>query len=170
MKSQIEFDLLNYINRHIEPSFLKSTKLDFKNNKSGNKSIMIISTPTVWRFGDNKEKLFARFKLSDKDNYIEFPSATKSIFNEYNLTYNKQSDGYLRISISDFLDYPDTVAKSIINKAFIRCFNYPAFGCCSKFSECEEKGICVHEDMIYATVACQYKKFVEGNKNTNESF
>ncbi len=168
-KKYSETDLLLFIEKHIDSAYLKNAKLTTKNNKSNYKSITIISEPTVWRFGDSKEKLFARFCINDKNNYIAFPNVAKPILDEFNLNYFQvKSDTYLRIYINDFFEYPENVVKLIINKLFIRSFNYQAFGCCGKYKICTEKGYCVHEDLIYANAACQYKKIIENSNKENK--
>jgi len=163
-------DLITFFEKQIKPDFLKLSKLEIKENKSGYNSIVIISEPTVWRFGDTKEKLFARFSINNKNNYIAFPSSTEKIFKKHQLPYyTVKSDSWIRISINEFYYFSEKVIKEIINQLFIRAFNYPSFGCCSKYDECTKKGYCVHDDLIYANVACQYKKLIENFNKENEN-
>lgn len=164
--SYTEDDLLNFIKNHIDGNFLKYSDLIIKENKGNYKSIIIVLEPTVWRFNDTKEKAFAKFSIDSKNNYIAFPSAAKKIFDEINLKYfTVKPDTYLRIDINNFIASPEDIITKTINKLFIRTFNYPSFGCCGKYKECEEKGYCVHDDLIYANVACQYKKLIENSVN-----
>lgn len=165
-----EDELITFFEKHINPAYLKLSKLEIKNNKSGYKSIMIISEPTVWRFGDTQEKLFAKFNIVDKNNYIAFPSSTKKILNKHNLHYyTVKSDAWLRIPINEFFYFSKKAIKEIINQLFIRAFNYPSFGCCGKYKECTEKGYCVHDDLIYTNVACQYKKLIDNSNKESDN-
>lgn len=157
-----ELELLDFIKKHLEEDYAKFSKLEIKNNKGNYKSIVILTEPSVWRFNDTSEKLFAKFSMNKKSNYIAFPTSAKMIFDKFNLKYHTiKSDTYLRVDINDFLSFSDEAVCKIINKVFIKSFSFPSFGCCGKHKECTEKGYCVHSDMIYAAVACQYKKIIE---------
>ena len=51
------------------------------------------------------------------------------------------------------------MVESIFVDALVKSFAFSAFGCCSKYNECNEKLKCVHDDVLYSN-ACQHKAFL----------
>lgn len=163
---QIVDKLANIIN----PDYLSTAKLLLQVNKAEN-SIVIRIDNNPWRNGVIKgDIVFARIKSTGDNRYVNFKNKFSPLFDKLNVSSAPVSSleaqyDWMRIPLNVFLDllnHPTEELISVINSIFINSIEFPAFGCCSKFSECAQKGKCVHSDTLYST-ACQYRKLI-GNK------
>ena len=162
MNSDIEEKILMHTKKFIDPAFLDSVSLFIK--KSNTPSISFLSVkanPSPWR-SDVSEKTFAKIKLGKKSSYIAFKNTYKKDFDNTHIPYVMvKSEQLIRVTLEDFFNIDEQSMKKIANSVFFNSFNFASFGCCGKFKECQEKGLCVHPDIVYANAACQLKKHIE---------
>lgn len=171
---EIEHNVLIALGLSIHEGFLKTSNIRYadKHDKDGNireaisseyRSIVISAEPTPYRLNSNAEPLLCRVKVGAKSKYIAFAPQHREILDKYEIPYtNTASDSFLRIGLSDFF----TLASQdnfryAINEIFAAAFNFDSFGCCSRYKECSQAGKCLHDDLIYASAACQYKKHLD---------
>ncbi len=163
----IENEVLNKIISSVDKKYFDTTKIDLKENgeSSSYNSIVIVSKPTVYRQTVSSEVLLCRIKAKGKNTYISFPPTFKSIIDKLGFIYsNTESDKFLRIELEQFLSCDNNELFSrVMNEIFLKSFNFPRFGCCSRYKECSKEKKCVHPDLIYAT-ACEYRKNLENGK------
>ncbi len=177
MLSDSEKNLLQSLTLLLDERFLKSAKLRFaeKRDKSGNlreadrseyKSIVISAEPTAYRLNSTAEPLLCRVKFGKSSKYISFAPQHRKALDKYNIPYdNAASDQFLRIDLSVFFsNLLNEDLKNAINEVFAAAFSFAPFGCCSKFKECSIAGKCQHDDFIYASAACQYKKHLDNGE------
>ncbi len=159
-------EILNEIEQVIDPSYLKLSILELQNNSADYDSIVIKSPTTLYRnvLSGNKSVLFCRLKTEKKMKYFSFSSKYEKDFHLCGLeTSSIQSEpDFVRIGIDEFMNALPNIQK-LLNKIFVESFSFPSFGCCSKFKECSQEGLCIHEDLLYAT-ACMYRKNLESGK------
>lgn len=175
--SDNEKNLLHSLTLLLDERFLESAKLRFaeKRDKSGNlreadrseyKSIVISAEPTAYRLNINAEPLLCRVKFGKSSKYISFAPQHRKILEKYNIPGNgTASDQFLRIDLSVFFsNLLNENFRNAINDVFAAAFSFAPFGCCSKFKECSIAGKCLHDDFIYASAACQYKKHLDSGE------
>lgn len=171
---EIEHNVLITLGLTIHEGFLKTSNIRYANkrNKDGSireatnseyRSIVISAEPTPYRLNSNAEPLLCRVKFGAKSQYISFAPQHKKILDKHQIPYViTASDSFLRISLSDFFTLASQVNfRYAINEIFAAAFNFDSFGCCSRYKECSEAGECLHDDLIYASAACQYKKHLD---------
>ncbi len=153
-------EIIDFVKQYIDSRYRDITEISVKNSNSPDIYFIVIkSKPTPWR-SDTSDKTFSKIKLGKKSSYISFNTSYIKAFDKYSVSYSKiKSENMIRINLDDFFKIAPDVLEIIFNYIFINSFNITTFGCCGKFKECEEKGMCVHPDIIYAS-ACQYRKII----------
>ena len=163
-----EVEILNKIEQLINPLFLESSNLELSDNSSSKNSSTYKSINIIKYDSNNasvdKKYLLARIKTTGKVNYISFNSKYEYLFNHYNINYETSKDGFIRVSLSILDDYASESLSNIFDTIFLDSFNYPSFGCCSRYVECSDNKRCVHTDILYASSACMYKKNLDNGK------
>ena len=162
MMNDVEELILSIITNKIDSRYLESANLTVNENKGSVNSIVISLKPTIYRQIVANSVLFCRVKTNGKISYVGFSDKYETLFQKYNVPFQKAKDGFLRIDVSYFINNSENFSE-ILNSIFIQSFNFPAFGCCSRFKECSKEGKCVHPDIIYAT-ACSYRKNLDNGK------
>ncbi len=164
----IEISVLNKITENINPLYFETADMRVKENNenSSYNSIVIDTSPTVYRQSSPSEVLFCRVKTKGKTSYISFPPTKKAEIDKLGIEYiTTNSDDFLRIDIDKFLNLTENENfSSVMHDLFLKSFSFPKFSCCSRYKECSEQGKCVHPDLIYAT-ACDYKKNLDTGRN-----
>lgn len=90
------------------------------------------------------------------ENYI-------SLLKQNGIPFKKiKSSVDLQIEVNDFDNIPDSLLKELLLEIMEKSFAFAVFGCCSKYSDCEKAGKCLHVDTVYS-MFCQYKKIIERN-------
>lgn len=148
--------IFDYINNSLSARYKKAVILNFKESADG-KTVIIRATAkeTAWH-----QELPNKTILKIDFNNILLPKASKTILNELNVTYevDEKSDTCC-VDIKYFMTLKDDIIEKILIYNLNQSFAFSAFGCCSKFNECNEKLKCVHDDVLYSN-ACQQKSFL----------
>lgn len=170
MEKTREYDqiVVDKISRLIKLGFLDSAKLILQIKTDNSNSIRITVENNPWRNGVVKgNSFFANIKSSGKNPYMNFKNSFAYSFRKIGIdcTANKteQKAELIRISLPVFmenLNNPSDEFIKLINNVFLKNISFPEFGCCSKYTECEKAGKCLHSDQLYAT-ACQYQKLLK---------
>ncbi|MBQ8574790.1 MAG: hypothetical protein IJ447_01935 [Clostridia bacterium] len=150
------------------PEYLTDCKIKLqKNSAASYNSVIAVPQNTVYRQNNADSIVLARIKTIGKSPYISFAHINSRLFDAENISYNKvKSDDYLRIDLSLFVSLCEEKKEelsNIITTIFAKSFNFPSFGCCSRYKECSNAGKCIHPDILYAT-ACMYKKNLDEGK------
>lgn len=151
----------------INPDFLSSSNIYLKENKSGYDSIMVHADKNPYRLVGATEGLLARVKTKGKDTYVSFSSRYQQLLDAESVKYiHKKSDSsFLRISLDHFIFLAkEGRISDLLNTILLSSFNFPSFGCCSKYKECSDAGKCLHDDIFYASAACQYKHHLDSGE------
>ncbi len=159
-------EIISEIKGVIDARYIRASTLYAKDNKANFYSLMVKALPTPYRT-DSGEHLFARVKDKGKMKYISFSKTFESDFALLDVPYTQiRSDEYLRIDLSTFRNFliQREDIRGLLNKIYISSFNFQSFGCCGKYLECSNQMRCVHEDILYASGACQYKKNLEAGR------
>lgn len=153
------------IKKVIDTRYLSNSKFYCKNNKTGFYSLMVESTPSLYHL-DSGAHLFARVKLNGKVQYVSFSGTFEKDFDGVGICFAKSpSDGFIRINVDEFMRYLEQEdLRRILNKIYIYSFSFPSFGCCGKYVDCSNAGHCVHDDILYASAACQYKRNLDAGR------
>lgn len=152
----------------VDKSYTGSSKTVVNMNSDSVNTISIIIDNNLWRNGLIKgNKFFGKIKTSGKNPYIIFKDIFAYQFSNINIAFSanktEQKAELIRISLPVFMEHLDNPSDDFIkllNSIFLRNISFPEFGCCSKYTECEESGKCLHADQLYAT-ACQYQKLMK---------
>lgn len=160
--------IVKKISSLIKPCFLESSKLSLQENISKLDSIVIKLDNNPWRNGVIKGNIiFARIKPNGDQPYINIKNKFSDLFSVFDIVQlsvpeSESQYDWIRIELQSFLKLLNNPSDSFIqaiNDMYIGCIEFPAFGCCSKYAECQKEGKCLHTDQLYAT-ACQYRKNV----------
>lgn len=152
----------------VDKSYTGSSKTVVNMNSDSLNTISIIIDNNLWR-NDliNGNKFFGKIKTSGKSPYIIFKEIFAYQFSSINIDFSanktEQKAELIRISLPVFMEHLDNPSDDFIrllNRIFLRNISFPEFGCCSKYSECEKAGKCLHADQLYAT-ACQFHKLMK---------
>ena len=152
----------------VDKSYTGSSKTVVNMNSDSVNTISIIIDNNLWRNGLIKgNKFFGKIKTSGKNPYIIFKDIFAYQFSNINIAFSanktEQKAELIRISLPVFMEHLDNPSDDFIkllSSIFLRNISFPEFGCCSKYTECEESGKCLHADQLYAT-ACQYQKLMK---------
>lgn len=161
-------EILNCFVSLIKPEYLTDCKIKLQINSAASyNSIIAVPQNTVYRQNNAESIVLARVKTAGKSPYISFAHINSKLFDSENIPYLKvKSDDYLRIDISLFVSLCEDkkeILSNIITTILAKSFNFPGFGCCSRYKECSQAGKCIHPDILYAT-ACMYKKNLDNGK------
>lgn len=165
--------IVKKISSLIKPCFLESSKLSLQENISKLDSIVIKLDNNTWRNGVIKGNIiFARIKPNGDQPYINIKNKFSDLFSVFDIVQlsvpeSESQYDWIRIELQSFLKLLNNPSDSFIqaiNDMYIGCIEFPAFGCCSKYAECQKEGKCLHTDQLYAT-ACQWKKHLKGSEN-----
>lgn len=169
--STFDYQILEVIQNLIEPSLFNSASLKLQKNADNTNYCTIMSSikPNTYHLS-SVSHFFARTKTNGQKCYIAFNSIAKRIFDSYGVSceYEKSpTEDFYRMALNDFYELAKNseVFKKALNEFFINSFEFASFGCCSKYKLCSELGSCQHEDIIYASAACQYKKNLDKGNN-----
>lgn len=148
--------IFDFINDSLSPRYKKTVILNFKESADG-KTVLIRATAkeTAWH-----QELANKTILKIDFNNILLPKASKEVLNDMNISYevDEKSEACC-VDIKYFMTLNSSVVESIFVDALVKSFAFSAFGCCSKYNECNEKLKCVHDDVLYSN-ACQHKAFL----------
>lgn len=158
-----EIDVFNRIKENIDRQYrnIIDFELESTRNKTENAYFVTAKSPsTPWR-AETSKKSITKIKFCGSENYITFALSCEGRLKEYSIKYTEsKSENILRVSIEDFSKTPLDVIGKLFTDIVLNSFSFETFGCCGKFKECEDKGYCVHQDLLYAT-ACQYRRIIE---------
>lgn len=163
---QEENKIVTFIKEMLNPSFFNSAEITLQENKGTYNSIRIELKNNPYRNGFDTSFLLARIKTTGKTQYISFSSkiAKELYMFEDKFTSTKSEPDFLRLDIDEFLNYDDVEKLSkCFTKGFLTVFNFPSFGCCSRYQECSQLQQCIHPDLLYST-ACMLRKNIEETK------
>lgn len=148
--------IFDFINDSLSPRYKKTVILNFKESADG-KTVLIRATAkeTAWH-----QELANKTILKIDFNNILLPKASKEVLNDMNISYetDEKSEACC-VDIKYFMTLNSSVVESVFVDALVKSFAFSAFGCCSKYNECNEKLKCVHDDVLYSN-ACQHKAFL----------
>ncbi|MBQ3603918.1 MAG: hypothetical protein IJA02_08770 [Clostridia bacterium] len=171
MLSMFDEQVFETVKNLIEPNYLQSATLKLQENAEHTSYCSIMSSikPNAYHMS-SASHFFARVKTAGDEHYISFNIIAKRIFDNYGLDYEFKkikSEDFYRMALNDFYELAKNseVFKKALNEFFINSFEFASFGCCSKYKLCSELGSCQHEDIIYASAACQYKKNLDKGNN-----
>lgn len=167
----LDYQILEVVKRLLEPELLKNASLTLQTNAENTNYCTIISSisPNTYHTS-SASHFFARTKTNGQKCYIAFNNNAKRLFDSYGISceYEKSaSEDFYRMSLETFdrLASDSVEFKKALNEFFIKSFDFSSFGCCSRYKKCSEIGKCQHEDIIYASAACQYKKNLDKGNN-----
>lgn len=163
--------IVDNISTLIKPEYLNHAALVLQENVDSKDSILIKLENNPWRNGVIKgDLLFGRIKTGGKIEYLQVKKSYSDYFNNMNISYSSNktelNEDMIRINLSDIcamLDDPTELFVQTINTIYINNISFTPFGCCSKYSECQKEGKCLHTDQLYAT-ACQWRKHLKGSE------
>lgn len=171
MLSMFDYEVFEAVQKLINPRYLQTASLKLQENaeKTSYCTIMSSIKPNVFH-NNSISHFFARVKTGGKISYIAFNDIAKRIFDKYGFEYafkKVASEEFYRMELDDFFELAvnSDVFQEALNEFFIQSFEFSAFGCCSKYKLCSQMGTCQHEDIIYASAACQYKKSLDKGNN-----
>lgn len=171
MLSMFDEQVFETVQSLIYPQYLQSATLKLQENaeKTNYCSIMSSIKPNAYHM-NSASHFFARVKTTGDEHYISFNFIAKRIFDSFGLDYEfkkVKSEDFYRMALDDFYELAKNseMFKKALNEFFINSFEFASFGCCSKYKLCSELGSCQHEDIIYASAACQYKKNLDKGNN-----
>ena len=131
---------------------------------AGNDSVVYyIDSNSLYRTNNAKSVSVAKVKEGGKLEYISFSDKYAYLFDEAGIAFSRMnSNNSIRLNEIEF-----TIASSnaqfplIIEHIVLQSFNYDSFGCCGRYLGCSNAKKCIHDDIFYATAACQYKKHLD---------
>lgn len=165
-----ENKIVTYIQGLLNPSFFNSAEITLQENKGTYNSIRVELKANPYRNGFDTSFLLARLKTTGTTQYISFSSkiAKELYMFEDKFTSIKSEPDFLRLDINEFLNYDDAEKLSnCFTKGFLSIFNFPSFGCCSRYKECQHLQQCIHPDLLYST-SCMLRKNIEETKEFME--
>lgn len=170
MEKTREYDqmIVDKITKLINPDFLTEAKLELMVCKNTTNNIKVSFEVNPWRFGFIKgDSLFASINSSEDYPSITFFGNFKDEFSKLGMNYSKEKlftvRNCINVDLNDFVSYlnnPTAKFIKVLNNIFISDILINEFGCCSKYSECEKTGKCLHVDQLYSN-GCQYKKVLK---------
>lgn len=161
--SQLAIESLN----NIATDLLKNNGSFEVREMLGNNSIVYVAKRESNYVVDGaKDVTVAKIKEGGKLEYISFFDKFSNLFDKAEINYNEiKSDNFIRFGELEFLAAIQNPSfSSIIEHIVLSSFNYPNFGCCSKYVQCSDAGHCLHSDIFYATASCQYKKHLDNGE------
>lgn len=164
--NETENMVVTYLTNLLNSPLLQTASLEVQKNKGLYDSIIIKVENNPYRNGVANQFLLARIRLTGKQPYISFSMRHTQLLELFknNLCSIASEPTFMRIGLNAFLEYPDTEAlEKVLNKVFLDSFNFPTFGCCSRYEKCSREKHCIHPDLLYAT-ACMYRKNLEKGK------
>lgn len=170
METTKEYDqmIVDKITALIYPKYLTEAKVELMVCKNATNNIKVSFGVNPWRYGLTKGAMpFASINSSAINPSITFFGKFSEDFSKLGMNYTEEKTYTVRtcinVDLQNFITHlnnPTDEFVKIINRIFISNVSFPEFGCCSKYSECEEAGKCLHADQLYAT-ACQFHKLMK---------
>ncbi len=165
-----EYDqmIVDKIIKLIDPEYLKEAKIKLVVLKNTSNIIRVSLDVNPWRYGlINGDIFFARINSSGDNPSITFFGKFNEDFSILGMNYTEEKlftvRNCINVDLNDFVSYlnnPTAKFIKVLNNIFISDILINEFGCCSKYSECEKTGKCLHIDQLYA-LGCQYKKVLK---------
>lgn len=129
---------------------------------------MIEFDKSPYRSFSPEQKLFARYKTGGKEEYLAFSSKYKAMFDTYHINYTAPPSDttFIRVGLDIFSPLvcePESISK-IFDEVYLQSVNFPGFGCCGLYVKCSNEKNCVHDDFLYASSACQYKRHLDAGR------
>jgi hypothetical protein len=149
--------MIEKINLGLKPCAIKHLKIEATENKNKTVSINITYFNRLY-IDEPVTAMLTRY--NEKDNTLYFKSIFERLLKEYKISYEKKEDNQCYVVASYFLNEFDF---SNIDRFINSLFQFDPIGCCGKYNECSDAGICLHEDLIYSS-CCMYRKNLESGK------
>lgn len=149
-------DIFNHIKTSLPEKYLNSVELSIQESDDC-KSVFIkaLAKKTPWH-PELSDKTIFKITASD----IVLYERNKKTLIENNIEFTTDNNGSCHIKTSDFVNLEKVIISKITIDSLVSAFAFASFGCCSKFSECEAKKECCHDDVLYSQ-SCQHRAILK---------
>lgn len=158
-------DILNKIQKCLSSRYKKCVNFTLTESKNIYTFLQASAKETPWH-PELTGKTILQIGVED----VLLPASCKSSLNEFNINYTYDyKSNFCHINSENFLKIDNPVLNEIIIDTLTKSFAFKTFGCCSKYSECNSKMTCCHEDALYSN-SCQLKKFIDAQRKIRKKY